>query len=417
MNFKILINILIVIICCTIQQAQAQPKYLFEIGVIDSLYSTILNEQREIYVQLPASFDSNAIRKYPVVYVLDGEVLLNAVSTVHSYYWGGFIPEMIIVGISNRNHRTRDLTTSEINTRYGMEYNQESGGAEKFTNFIENELIPYMDSKYPTSDYKTLIGHSYAGLFTINTLINHTHLFDNYLAIDPSLDWDNQKLLKQSEEVLKSKNFKGKSLFISLGGILHMQNNTIDINNVMQDTSAYTLFARSNVEFSNLLKQNEENGLSSNWKFYENDFHGTIPLPSIMDGLLSFFTWYIIENVHKFNDPETPTNELVKIIKNREQKLLDHFGYPVPPFDEELFIMSGYMYLEMGKIEKALTFFQLNIDYYPLSANAYDSLADFYKTQNDFENALKNASKAFEISGDPYHKKRMEDFEAKINKE
>ena len=167
--------------------------------------------------------------------------------------------------------------------------------------------------------------------------------------------------------------------------------------------------------FSKLLEQNNHNGLASTWKFYENDFHGTIPLPSIMDGLLSFFTWYVIEEVYKFNDPETPTEELVKIIKLREQKLLNHFGYPVPPFDEALLTMSGYMFLEMGQVQKSLTFFQLNIEYYPLSANAYDSIADFYEAQNDYAKALKNVSKAFEISGDIYHKKRMEDFESKTN--
>ena len=55
--------------------------------------------------------------------------------------------------------------------------NNESGGAETFTKFIEEELIPYIDSKYPTMPYRTLIGHSYAGLFTINMLLNHKHLF------------------------------------------------------------------------------------------------------------------------------------------------------------------------------------------------------------------------------------------------
>ncbi|MFT4667725.1 MAG: putative alpha/beta superfamily hydrolase [Ulvibacter sp.] len=413
MNFKLLVTILITILFGANQDATAQSKHLFEIGVLDSLYSNTLEAQREIWVQLPPSYNKENLRKYPVIYVLDGEVLLDAVTTVHRYYWGGFMPEMIIVGISNSNHRTRDLTTSEIKERYGFEFKQESGGAKKFTQFIENELIPFIDNKYSTTDYRTLIGHSYGGLFTINTLINHSHLFDNYLAIDPSLDWDNQKLLKQSEEVLKSKSFKGKSLFMSLGGVLHMQNQDININNVMQDSSEYTLFARSNIAFSKMVESNEDNGLANNWKFYKDDFHGSIPLPSILDGLKYFFTWYIIENVHKFNDPETPTDELVKIIQHREQKLLAHFGYPVPPFDEDLLTMSGYMFLEMDQPEKSLTFFQLNTEYYPSSANAYDSLADYYEAQNDFVNALKNVTKAFGLSGNDYHKKRMDAFNSK----
>ena len=194
-------------------QGFTQSNYLEQIGVTDSLFSKTLGENRVFWVQVPESFNPQKPTKYPVAYVLDGGVHLNAVSTVHSYYSGGYIPEMIIIGISNRNNRTRDLTTSKIETRRGVTYNQESGGADNFIQFIEDELIPFIDSKYPTMNYRTLIGHSYAGLFTINALIHHTHLFDNYLAIDPSLDWDNQKLLKQSKEILEKKSFKGKSLF------------------------------------------------------------------------------------------------------------------------------------------------------------------------------------------------------------
>jgi predicted alpha/beta superfamily hydrolase len=47
-------------------------------------------------------------------------------------------------------------------------------------------------------------------------LVNHKHLFQNYIAIDPTLDWDNQKLLKQAKEKLSTEDYNGKSLFVSL---------------------------------------------------------------------------------------------------------------------------------------------------------------------------------------------------------
>ena len=417
MTNKALILLLITIVFGAIQKGNAQSSHLYKIGVIDSIYSKSLKESRDIYIQLPESFDPNNQHKYPVVYVLDGEVLLNAVYTVHSYYWGGFMPEMIIIGISNRENRTRDLTTSKIKSRPGVEFNQEHGEAENFTNFIKNELIPYIENKYPVTSYRTLIGHSYAGLFTINTLINHTSLFENYLAIDPSLDWDNQKLLNQSKEELSSYRFKGKSLFMSLGGQLHMQNSDIDINNVMQDTTEYTLFARSNIEFSKLAKNNKQSGLNIQWKFYQQDLHGSIPLSSILDGLNYLFEWYQMENTDKINSFDTPKEELFDIIKYREKKLNDHFGYSGPPYPEELLNMLGYMNMDMHQPEKAKMYFELAIEYYPKSANAYDSMADYYEAQNDFVNALKNVTKAFEISGSEYHKKRMEDFNTKKDRD
>jgi len=370
------ILIILAIILSVLEYGMAQSTHLYEVGTRDSLYSNILGEQRIFWVQLPESYEQESKKTYPVVYVLDGEVHLMAVATVLSYYWGGFMPEMIIVGIENRENRTRDLTTSEIQTRQGATYNQETGGAEKFTLFIEEELIPQIEASYPASTYRTLIGHSYAGLFTVNMLINHSGVFDNYLAIDPSLDWDEQKLLDQSKETLSTRDYNGKSLFVSLGGHLHMQRSDINIDNVMQDTSEYTLFARSNIEFSNSVKDNKANHLNYQWRYYEQDLHGTISLPSIRDGLIFFFNWYPIENTDKFNSPDTPEEELIQIIRKREKKIEDHFGYKVPPFDEELLIMLGYMNLEWGDTQKSLAFFQLALEYYPDSAEALKNIEE-----------------------------------------
>jgi len=374
MTKKILISI--TILFSIYVQGTGQSAYLDIVGTRDSLFSNTLEEQRIFWVQLPENFNPESKQLYPVVYVLDGAVHLQAVSTVLSYNWGGFMPEMIIIGISNRNNRTRDLTTSEIQTRRGAAYNQETGGAENFTLFIEKELIPYVEASYPATTYRTLIGHSYAGLFTINMLMNHSDLFNNYIAIDPSLDWDNQKLLKHSRELLSTGDFNGKSLFMSLSGQLHMQNSDITIENVMQDSSDYTLFARSIIDFSNAIKENPKVGLNFHWKFYEKDLHGTVSLPSILDGLKFLFEWYPIENTDMFNSPDTPLDELIQIIRNREHKLKDHFGYFVPPFDEELLIMLGYMNLEWGNPQKSLAFFQLALEYYPDSAEAMKNIEE-----------------------------------------
>lgn len=394
-------------------QESLNSNYLLETGKADSLNSKILNEQRDFWVQLPENYNSNSTKKYPIAYILDGSIHLNTVQTVQNYYSGGYFPEMILIGISNKTNRTRDLTTSQIKKFQGTEMDKNTGGAEKFTQFIENELIPYIDNKYATTSYRTLIGHSYSGLFTINTLINHPHLFENYLAIDPSLDWDNQKLLNEARIKLQNENYSGKSLFISLNGQLHMQNSAINIENVMQDTSDFTLFARSNITFSNIVKQNANNGLFFEWKFYSKDIHGTITLPSIMDGLISVFEWYQMENTHKINSFGTPKEEIFNIIKYRAKKLNTHFGYSIPPYPEELLNMSGYMNMDMQQPEKAKMYFEQAIEYYPNSPNSYDSMADYFESQKDIPNAIKNVSKAYDLSGNKSYKQRLEKLQAK----
>jgi hypothetical protein len=401
-------TVIYLLICVVFQQTgNAQTEYLYQVGKKDSLYSKILNESRDIYVQVPESYQSNPNQSFPVAYLLDGEVFLPTLSNVQDFYSGGFMPEMVLIGISNAKNRTRDLTPSIITTTYGMPFNDENGEAENFLKFIESELIPYVENHYPVTNYRTLIGHSYGGLFTVYTLINRPDLFVNYVSIDPSLDWDDQKLLKQSESILKTKGFENRALYMSLSGQLHMQNQDITIDNVMEDTSDYTLFARSNIMYSTIIEENPQNDLFFKWQFYPNDLHGTIPQPSIKDGLITLFEWFQMENTDKINNPETSIVELERIIKNREIKLKAHFGYKVAPYPEDLLNMSGYMNLEMQQLNKSKMYFEQALEYFPESANAYDSMADYYEAIKDYEKALKYVTMAYQLSGSNYHKERI----------
>jgi len=395
------------------QSSEPQSEQ-FENQIIDSIYSKVLGENRDFWVKFPDNYSPNSDEKYAVIYLLDGFSLKSTLEAVYDNYWGHYLPHMILVGVSNRTNRTRDLTTSQIQMRRGSAMDGQTGGAENFTKFIEQELIPHIDSKYPTIAYRTLIGHSYAGLFTINMLVNHGHLFQNYIAIDPSLDWDDQKLLKQAKEKFKTEDYSGKSLFVSLAAEqLHMHNESITMDNVMRDTSEFSLFARSIIEFSNVATTHSQNGLNFLWDVYPEDLHGTVPLPSMRDGLIFLFKWYQFKSPQKYNNPETPIEELVALLKEQEQIYTKHFGVPTAPMIDELLNAYGYMNMQMRQPKKAFMFFEMNIKQNPQSANAFDSMAEYYESQNDKENALKCLNKAFEISGDDYYKERIESLNNK----
>ena len=392
-----------------IAQTTVSQTEQFQNRIVDSIFSKTLSESRDFWVRLPDNFQPDNDEKYAVIYLMDGFSLESTLEAVYGNYWGHYLPHMILVGVSNRKNRTRDLTTSQIKMRRGSAFDYETGGAETFTKFMEEELIPYIDSKYPTMNYRTLIGHSYAGLFTINMLVNHNHLFQNYIAIDPSLDWDDQKLLKQAKQKLSTESYEGKSLFVSLAAEqLHMWNEEINMENIMDDSSEFTLFARSIIEFSNYTKSQKQNGLNFSWKVYNEDLHGTVPLPSIRDGLIFLFEWYQFKSPQKYNNPETSIEELVSLLKVQEQIYTEHFGVPTAPMIDEMLNGYGYMNMQMGQPEKAFMFFEMNIKYNPTSANAYDSMAEYYESQNDKENALKYLNKAYELSGDDYYKERIE---------
>lgn len=404
-----LIGFILIVSQNVVAQSTEQPLESFEEEIVDSIYSNILDEQRDFWVKLPVNYDPSSEEEYAVIYLLDGFSLQSTLEAVYDNYWGHYLPHMILVGVSNRTNRTRDLTTSQIQMRRGSIMDSQTGGAENFSRFIEQELIPLIDSRYPTLPYRTLIGHSYAGLFTINMLVNHGHLFQNYIAIDPSLDWDDQKLLRQAKEKIKTENFSGKSLFVSLAAEqLHMQDESITIDNLMSDTSEFSLFARSIMEFSNFATSQNQNGLNFMWEVYPEDLHGTVPLPSMRDGLVSIFKWYQYKSPQKYNNPETPIEELVALLKEQEQIYTKQFGVPTAPMIDEMLNGYGYMNMQMGQPEKAFMFFEMNIKQNPQNANAYDSMAEYYESQNDEENALRYLNIAFELSGNDDYKERIE---------
>jgi predicted alpha/beta superfamily hydrolase len=408
------ISLILINTFSSFSQTSKNDIYLSKVAINDSLFSETFNEHKKFWVQLPENYNPKSEEKYPVVFILDGSVQLNTLETVYNNYWGHYLPHMILVGISNQTNRTRDLTTSQIKMRRGAAFDQNTGGAKKFTEYIEKELIPHIDINYKTTNYRTLIGHSYGGLFTINMLVNHSENFKNYIAIDPSLDWDNQKLLKQAKEKLTTESFEGKSLFVSMAAEqLHMMDESVTIDNLMENTSEFTLFARSIMEFSQFAETNKKSGLNFSWKIYPEDLHGTVPLPSMRDGLVFLFKWFQFKNPPKYNNPETSVEELTRMLNTQAEIYLENFGYPVPPMVEELFNGYGYMNLQMGSPERAKLFFEMGVKYYPNSANGYDSLAEYYESQKDYKSALKFITKAYEISGSEIYKERMESLKLK----
>lgn len=128
------------------------------------------------------------------IYLLDAQWDFPLVSAIWGeQYFDGFIPEMIIVGItwggSNPNYdqlRMRDLSPTAIAQMPG------TGQGEAFLKFIKSELLPFVEQQYPASaNGRTLMGSSMGGLFTLYTMFNETNLFDRYVLTSPASSWDN----------------------------------------------------------------------------------------------------------------------------------------------------------------------------------------------------------------------------------
>ena len=246
-----------------------------------------------------------------------------------------------------------------------------------------------------------LIGHSFGGLLVVNTLLNHNNLFNSYLAIDPSLWWDNKILLKQLNEELKNINLNNKRLFLAIANTMPSQMDTFFVN---KDTSWTTEHIRTILQFSSIIKSKTNNGLLFSNKYYEQDDHGSVPLIATYDALHFFFDFYKLPVDEKLLDSLINTDSL---LVSHFSKISSHMGYKVLP-NESLINTLGYYFLGNKMFSKAFPLFETNIKNYPNSFNVYDSMGDYYAALNNNEMAIELYEKALSLREFPETKIKLE---------
>src|SRR4030095_1528463 len=163
-----------------------------------------IGEDYTLYVLRTAAYDTSKIQ-LPVLYMTDGDwnmtVAMNCFSMLRQDYE---TREPLIVGIGygkGKNQRFRDL-------------NPQTGGP-TFLNFIEKEVIPFIDRKYRTAKERSIYGYSMGCMFTTYILFNHPGLFDMVFIGAPGNN--GQQLMPSAREYFKDhKELKGK-VFLGVG--------------------------------------------------------------------------------------------------------------------------------------------------------------------------------------------------------
>lgn len=223
---KLLTTILLITISTTLTFAQSNKQIQkdeskpFVLGVIDEIQSTILSEKRILNIYLPEGYSKTDTTKYPVVYLLDGSadedfIHVSGLFQFNNFSWIDRVPKSIIVGIANID-RKRDFTYPTTIESDKKKY-PTSGHSDKFANFLEKELQPFIEKKYKTNSSKMLIGQSLAGLFATEILLKKPTLFSKYIIISPSLWWDNGSLLNISSTILQDSFTQKTAVYIGVG--------------------------------------------------------------------------------------------------------------------------------------------------------------------------------------------------------
>ena len=193
-----------------------KPKVELDGTEVFKFTSAIDSQQYVLYINFPYN-SSKPNKHYPVLYVTDGQWFFAPLyAGAGGLHYDGFIPDLIIVGITWPNNyeasRGRDMTPTAINnTSY-------SGNAPKFLSVIKNEIIKYIDSAYPTdTSERALYGTSLGGLFAIYSLFHEPTLFNKYIIASPYVEFDNNLVFKYEKEFAKKNKTLNAKVFFCLG--------------------------------------------------------------------------------------------------------------------------------------------------------------------------------------------------------
>jgi uncharacterized protein len=323
-----------------------------------SLKSTVLGEDRIVLVRTPVGYETNK-ESYPVLYMTDGDAHMgHTAATIEFLTRNARIPELIVVGVTNTD-RTRDLspTKSTQKNPAGQLQFPTSGGADNFLKFFETELIPEIEKTYRVQPYRVLAGHSLGGLFAVHAMVSKPGLFNSYVAVSPSLQWDNNVTLKRAEEFLKNSKELNVTLFTSLGNEPGAIGESFD--------SFREVLAKTNIK-----------GFAWQAERMSDEDHGSVVLRSHYAGLRKVYEGW--QGPRDLN-----TGAIIGGLKGADAhyaKLSERFGYKIP-VPETLINQIGYQLLlgNNPNPEEAIAVFKANVERYPNSANVYDSLAEAYE--------------------------------------
>ncbi len=249
-------------------------------------YSFFVEDNLQIYIALPDSYNSGDTRSYPVIYLLDGDWFFDGShwrlgkggvrGMISRFADAGEMPEAILVAIGypTKNHRERDFL-------YPADpwVSLSSGGGLNFYYFLKDELIPKIDAKYKTNiTYgRTLIGHSHGAYFSLFTLIknriNGTSLFKNFLISSPTVFYYNEYLLNQEYTMYQK------------------TNGTLAINiRISVGENELSILVYSFEKLKTRLIERNYIGMNFDYQLYEDKHHRSVVEPAFYDGLKWLFS-------------------------------------------------------------------------------------------------------------------------------
>src|SRR5438034_9876215 len=174
--------------------------------------SRVLGNRRDVLVYLPPGYSRFSSRRYPVLYMNDGQNVFDAATSFAGVEWGmdetaqqliqrKLIEPLIIVGVANIGEARVDeyAPTPGVIESKGQPRKRSRGLAHVYGQFLIEELKPFIDKKYRTksdAEFTGLGGSSLGGLATLAIGIFYSEVFTRLIVMSPSIWWDDYAIFR-----------------------------------------------------------------------------------------------------------------------------------------------------------------------------------------------------------------------------
>ncbi|PWA05228.1 alpha/beta hydrolase [Flavobacterium psychrotolerans] len=343
---------------------------LFSQKTIETISSSVLKEDREISIGLPASYEKKSGKSYPLLVLLDGDYLFDPFQGALNYgaYWDD-LPEVIIVGISQNknNEREADCTVDE-------ETNLPADKGAKFFDFISTELMPYIQKKYRIAPFKVIVGHDTTAGFLNFFLYKDQPIFNAYISLSPELPEGMEEQIPDRLMAINQPIFYYQST--ADGDVKKMQTRIRDLDNAIKVLKKPTL----------------------NYKFddFKGATHYSLVLHSIPNALYTIFATFQPISTSEFTEkiaslPSGYVDYLINKYDLLEKTLKIKMPIRINDFKAiEAAILKNKAYGEFSKLS------DLAKKNYPKTMLSDFHLATMYEKMDDYRKAIKSYQNAFQ---------------------
>jgi len=374
--------ILIVILSsCNKKESTIEQSHI-SIATTHTIASKTLKEDRKILISLPDDYEKTT-SKYPVLVLTDGlQNIKHAIGSIELLTRTGSITPIIIVGIQSIN-RTKYFSPTVSENSPG------SGNGPKYLDFIEKEVLPFVDSNYRTHPFRVLEGHSLGGVFTAYALMEKPELFDAHIIMSPSFWWNNEEFIKKAGPFFKDNPTLDKAMYFSIG----------------EDESSSKWGMRKELsKFVDSLKANKPKNTRFKLTEFKNEGHMSSPLLGTYFGLRWIFSDML------FTD-EQAENYTDRLFINHENKIMKKYGSQAKQSAESYVMISNY--LSSKKMFKgAIVVLKRSAEAYDYDISLKFNLARAYEKDKNVPKAIATYKAAIETS-----KKHKFGYEDRLQKE